>query len=283
VIPEPIEVLVVTPLGDVIKIVGAGQKTGQVHQRVLRLDQLQFLDATPEREPFDGDPDDATPEREPCDGDPEAAEAAGLTVRAIHKGLTRAPVREFFFESMKPVRIAAKAQALHALIAELKGDNAAARVAAARTLLEEDPKPALAQGMPQSGQGGYDGNTDRHGSHGRYEASVRSGRRRGRGEGGGAFQEADRRRLTDPGKSFGSRPTPSHPNVHPIPRLAGTSGNRLRLGTHPVSDRVHEIGKHVAAIRNVDHFDAGHHPEQRTEPSFSAATPNSSKLRLTLI
>jgi superfamily II DNA or RNA helicase len=56
VLPEPIEVLIVTPLGDVIKIVGAGQKTGQVHQRVLRLDQLQFLDATPEREPFDGDP-----------------------------------------------------------------------------------------------------------------------------------------------------------------------------------------------------------------------------------
>jgi hypothetical protein len=56
VLPEPIEVLVVTPLGDVIKIVGAGQKTGQVHQRVLRLDQLQLLDATPEREPFDGDP-----------------------------------------------------------------------------------------------------------------------------------------------------------------------------------------------------------------------------------
>jgi SNF2 family DNA or RNA helicase len=55
-LPEPIEVLVVTPLGDVVKIVGAGQKTGQVHQRVLRLDQLQFLDATPEREPFDGDP-----------------------------------------------------------------------------------------------------------------------------------------------------------------------------------------------------------------------------------
>jgi hypothetical protein len=56
ILPEPIEVLVITPLGDVIKIVGAGQKTGQVHQRVLRLDQLHFLDATPEREPFDGDP-----------------------------------------------------------------------------------------------------------------------------------------------------------------------------------------------------------------------------------
>src|SRR3979411_1438829 len=55
-LPEPVEVLVVTPLGDVIKIVGAGQKTGQVHQRVLRLDQLQFLNATPEHELFDGDP-----------------------------------------------------------------------------------------------------------------------------------------------------------------------------------------------------------------------------------
>ena len=41
---------------DVIKIVGAGQRTGQVHQRVLRPDQLQLLEATPEREPFDGDP-----------------------------------------------------------------------------------------------------------------------------------------------------------------------------------------------------------------------------------
>src|ERR1700687_5273847 len=56
VLPEPVEVLVVTPLGDVIKLVGEDQKSGQVHQRFLRLDQLQFLDATPEREPFDGDP-----------------------------------------------------------------------------------------------------------------------------------------------------------------------------------------------------------------------------------
>ena len=55
-LPEPIEVLVVTLLGDVIKVVGAGQKTGQVHQRVLHPDQLQFLEATPERAPFDGDP-----------------------------------------------------------------------------------------------------------------------------------------------------------------------------------------------------------------------------------
>jgi superfamily II DNA or RNA helicase len=56
VLPEPIEILVVTPLGDVIKITGAGQKTGQVHQRVLHPEQLQHLEATAESPPFDGDP-----------------------------------------------------------------------------------------------------------------------------------------------------------------------------------------------------------------------------------
>src|SRR4051812_50124543 len=56
VLPEPIEVLVVTPLGDVIKLTGAGQKTGQVHQRILHLEQIELLEATPEHEPFDGDP-----------------------------------------------------------------------------------------------------------------------------------------------------------------------------------------------------------------------------------
>ena len=56
VLPEPIELLVVTLLGELVKIVGAGKKTGQVHQRVLHPDQLRLLEATPEREPFDGDP-----------------------------------------------------------------------------------------------------------------------------------------------------------------------------------------------------------------------------------
>jgi hypothetical protein len=46
VLPEPIEVLVVTPLGDVTRLTGAaGKKTGQVHQRVLHPDQLRLLDA----------------------------------------------------------------------------------------------------------------------------------------------------------------------------------------------------------------------------------------------
>jgi hypothetical protein len=56
VFPEPIQVLVITPLGAAFKIVVAGQRTGQVHQRILHPHQLQFLAVSPEREPFDGDP-----------------------------------------------------------------------------------------------------------------------------------------------------------------------------------------------------------------------------------
>ncbi len=55
-LPEPLEVLVVTILGDMVKVTGAGQKTGVVHQRVLHPSQLELLNATPEHEPFDGDP-----------------------------------------------------------------------------------------------------------------------------------------------------------------------------------------------------------------------------------
>jgi len=54
-LPEPVEVLVVQPLGEVVKLTGAGQRTGQVHQRVLPAQQLALLEATPETEPFDGD------------------------------------------------------------------------------------------------------------------------------------------------------------------------------------------------------------------------------------
>jgi hypothetical protein len=55
-LPEPVEVLVVAPLGDVVKLTGAGQRTGQVHQRILSTDQIALLEATPETEPFDGNP-----------------------------------------------------------------------------------------------------------------------------------------------------------------------------------------------------------------------------------
>ncbi|AKT42527.1 protein NO VEIN domain-containing protein [Chondromyces crocatus] len=55
-LPEPVEVLVVTPLGDAVKVVGSGQKTGQTHNRVLHAQQLALLEASPQSEPFDGEP-----------------------------------------------------------------------------------------------------------------------------------------------------------------------------------------------------------------------------------
>jgi len=55
VFPEPVEILVVQPLGSDIKITGAGKSSGQVHQRVLTEAQLAHLTASPETEPFDGD------------------------------------------------------------------------------------------------------------------------------------------------------------------------------------------------------------------------------------
>ena len=50
-LPEPAEVLVVTPLGEVVKPTCAGQKTGQVHQRALHAQQLALIEAPPESEP----------------------------------------------------------------------------------------------------------------------------------------------------------------------------------------------------------------------------------------
>jgi superfamily II DNA or RNA helicase len=55
-LPEPVEVLVVSFFGDMVKIKGEGKRTGQVHQRVLPLSQIADLEAAPEKEPFDGDP-----------------------------------------------------------------------------------------------------------------------------------------------------------------------------------------------------------------------------------
>jgi hypothetical protein len=79
----------------------------------------------------------------------EAAELAGLTPSAIYKAMKNPPAREFYTSELRQLLHCAKAQAAHALIRELKGDNAAARVAAARTLLAEDEKKAPTQGMPQ--------------------------------------------------------------------------------------------------------------------------------------
>jgi hypothetical protein len=79
----------------------------------------------------------------------EAAEVAGLTPSAIYKAMKNPPAREFYTSELRQLLHCAKAQAAHALIKELTRDNAAARVAAARTLLAEDERKAPAQGMPQ--------------------------------------------------------------------------------------------------------------------------------------
>jgi hypothetical protein len=79
----------------------------------------------------------------------EAAVAAGLKPRAIRTAMKTPPGRELYKTELQSLLTCAKAQAAHALIKELRGDNAAARVAAARTLLAEDERKAPAQGMPQ--------------------------------------------------------------------------------------------------------------------------------------
>lgn len=54
--PEPVQVLVVTPLGESVKLIGKGLTTGQVHEPILSAAQVTTLDISPETEPFDGDP-----------------------------------------------------------------------------------------------------------------------------------------------------------------------------------------------------------------------------------
>ncbi len=54
--PEPVQVIITIPLGDAVKVVAKGLRTGQVHEPVLNSEQLAHLEASPEKEPFDGDP-----------------------------------------------------------------------------------------------------------------------------------------------------------------------------------------------------------------------------------
>src|SRR5438876_3801994 len=54
--PEPVQVIVAIPMGTSVKMVGKGLNTGQVHEPILNADQVATLQATPEKQPFDGDP-----------------------------------------------------------------------------------------------------------------------------------------------------------------------------------------------------------------------------------
>ncbi|MDC8448557.1 MAG: DUF3883 domain-containing protein [Nitrospira sp.] len=54
--PEPVQVIVVVPMGGSVKLIGKGLTSGKVHEPILNAEQLASLEATPEKEPFDGDP-----------------------------------------------------------------------------------------------------------------------------------------------------------------------------------------------------------------------------------
>jgi superfamily II DNA or RNA helicase len=54
--PEPVQVIVTVPLGEAIKVIAKGLRTSQVYEPVLSDDELGRLEASPEKEPFDGDP-----------------------------------------------------------------------------------------------------------------------------------------------------------------------------------------------------------------------------------
>jgi len=53
---EPVQVIMVVPMGSSVKLIGRGLKTGQVHDPILSPEQVSKLESSPEREPFDGDP-----------------------------------------------------------------------------------------------------------------------------------------------------------------------------------------------------------------------------------
>src|SRR5262249_44955010 len=55
-LPEPVEVLAVVSLGDSVKLIGKGCKTGLVREPILNQAQLAQLRFTPLHESFDGDP-----------------------------------------------------------------------------------------------------------------------------------------------------------------------------------------------------------------------------------
>lgn len=54
--PEPIQVITVVQIGAAVKLIGKGLSSGKVHEPILNVEQLASLEATPEKESFEGDP-----------------------------------------------------------------------------------------------------------------------------------------------------------------------------------------------------------------------------------
>ena len=54
--PEPVQVIVCTPLGASVKLIGKGIDSGKVYEPILDASQLATLRVSPEQLPYDGDP-----------------------------------------------------------------------------------------------------------------------------------------------------------------------------------------------------------------------------------
>lgn len=54
--PEPVQIIVAIAMGTSVKLVGKGLNSNWVHELILGHEQIAQFEATPEREPFDGDP-----------------------------------------------------------------------------------------------------------------------------------------------------------------------------------------------------------------------------------
>ena len=53
--PEPVQVIVCSPLGDSVRLIGKGLDSGRVYEPILDASQLAFLEISPEELPFDAD------------------------------------------------------------------------------------------------------------------------------------------------------------------------------------------------------------------------------------
>ena len=54
-LPEPVEVITTVPMGESVKLVAKGLRSGQVHEPILNAAQFSQLTVSPTTEPFDGD------------------------------------------------------------------------------------------------------------------------------------------------------------------------------------------------------------------------------------
>lgn len=54
--PEPVQVMMTHDMGNLVKLIGKGLRTEKFYDPILDADQLDSITASPEKEPFDGDP-----------------------------------------------------------------------------------------------------------------------------------------------------------------------------------------------------------------------------------